>query len=181
MSSVFSTKQMIHCEAQGKAFRRSKLSLAVILRKGMEVKMDVNTIQLLKECSSGCQMAQKSVKHVREYTTDEKLNELLEAYGEKHSKLEREIADLLDKYHKDEEEPGKMAAACAWMSVEMKMMMHPDNHQVAKLMMDGCNMGIQSVSEYVNKYPDASGESQEIAKKLIKIEEDFMQEMKGFV
>ncbi|MCM1570059.1 MAG: hypothetical protein NC081_11535 [Roseburia sp.] len=143
--------------------------------------MNTNTIQLLKECSSGCQMAQKSVKHVRQYTSDEKLNELLEAYGEKHDKLEREIADLLNQYHKDEEEPGKMASASAWMKVETKMMMHPDNHQVAKLMMDGCNMGIQSVSEYVNKYPDASKESQDIARRLIKIEEDFMQEMKSFV
>jgi len=63
----------------------------------------------------------------------------------------------------------------------MKMMMHPSDHEVAKIMMDGCNMGIQSVSEYVNKYHDASQESQDSAKKLIKIEEEFMREMKGFV
>ena len=74
-----------------------------------------------------------------------------------------------------------MASACAWMGVEMKMTMHPNNHEVAKLMMDGCNMGIQSVSEYLNKYPDASAESQRTAKDIIKIEEDFMQEMKAFV
>jgi hypothetical protein len=42
-------------------------------------------------------------------------------------------------------------------------------------------MGIQSVSEYVNKFDDASGESATIAKRLIKIEEDFMKEMKEFV
>lgn len=143
--------------------------------------MNINTIQLLKECSSGCQMAQKSVKHVRQYTSDEKLNELLEAYGEKHSAVESEIADLLRQYDKQEEEPKKMAAVSAWMSVEMKMLVHQDNHQVAKIMMDGCNMGIQSVSGYINKYDDASEESKKIAQKLIAIEEEFMQEMKGFV
>lgn len=143
--------------------------------------MDVNTIQLLKECSSGCKMAIKSVKHVREYTKDEKLLELLEAYGEKHSRLEEDIAELLEDYHKEEKEPAMMASACAWMNVEMKMMIHPDDQQVAKLMMDGCNMGIQSVSEYINKYSDASKESMEIARKLVKIEEDFMQEMKAYV
>lgn len=143
--------------------------------------MEENTIQLLKECSSGCQMAQKSVKHVREYVTDHKLSELLEAYGEKHTRMEKKISDLLAEYGKEEEEPGKMASACAWMGVEMKMTMHPNNHEVAKLMMDGCNMGIQSVSEYLNKYPDASAESQRTAKDIVKIEEDFMQEMKAFV
>ena len=44
-----------------------------------------HTVELLKECGNGCQMAQKSVKQVREYVQDEKLNNLLEAYGEKHT------------------------------------------------------------------------------------------------
>ena len=61
------------------------------------------------------------------------------------------------------------------------MMMHDDDHQIAKLMMDGCNMGIQSVSEYLNKYAGASKEAVAKAKELIKIEEDFMKEMKEYV
>ncbi len=143
--------------------------------------MDVNTIQLLKECSSGCQMGMESVKKMREYVRDPKLNELLEAYGEKHRGLEGRISGILSEYGKEESAPSKMAELMSKMDMSVKMFMHPDDHQVAKLMMDGCNMGIQSVSEYVNKYPDASRESQSVARELIKIEEDFMQEMKGFV
>lgn len=143
--------------------------------------MDVNTVELLKECSSGCQMGMESVKRMREYVKDPKLSELLEAYGEKHRGLEGRISGLLSQYGEDEKAPAKMAEVMAKMDMSVKMFMHPEESQVAKLMMDGCNMGIQSVSEYVNKYPDASGESQDIAKDLIKIEEDFMREMKGFV
>lgn len=143
--------------------------------------MDANTIELLKECSSGCQMAMDSVKKMREYTKDAKLNDLLESYGEKHRQLEGEISDQLKSCGKYESAPSKMAEVMANMEMSLKMMVHPDDHEVAKIMMDGCNMGIQSVSEYVNKYPDASGESQDVAKRLIKIEEDFMQEMKGYV
>ena len=87
----------------------------------------------------------------------------------------------LSAYGKEGKEPPMMAEVGSWMKIEMKMLMHADDHQIAKLMMDGCNMGIQSVSEYVNKYHDASGESVAIAKRLIKIEEDFMKEMKEFV
>lgn len=143
--------------------------------------MDENTIELLKECSSGCQMGMESVKKMREYVKDSKMSELLEAYGEKHRGLEGRISGLLSEYGKDEKAPAKMAEVMAKMDMSIKMFMHPEESQVAKLMMDGCNMGIQSVSEYVNKYPDASQESQDIAKDLIKIEEDFMKEMKSFV
>lgn len=143
--------------------------------------MDANTIELLKECSSGCQMAMDSVKKMREYAEDPELNHLLESYGEKHRKLETKIAETLKKLGEQESPPGKMVEMMAHTEMHMKMFMHPDDKQVAKIMMDGCNMGIQSVSEYVNKYPDASRESREFAKEIIRIEEDFMQEMKGFV
>lgn len=140
-----------------------------------------HTVELLRECSSGCQMAQNSVKQVRQYTKDEKLNDLLEAYGEKHTGIEKDIAQMLGQYGSEEKEPSMMAEMGAKMGAWMKMTMHPDDHEVAKLMMDGCNMGIQSVSEYVNKYPDADEKAHDYAKQIIKIEEDFMQEMKGFV
>ena len=140
-----------------------------------------HTIELLKECGNGCQMAEKSVKQVREFIDDEKLNDLLEAYGEKHTGLERDVINLLGKYGASEETPGKMAEIGAWMSVEMGMLTHPDHHEAAKKMMDGCNMGIQSVSKYLNRYEDADPQARELAKKIIRIEEDFMEEMKEFV
>lgn len=143
--------------------------------------MEANTVQLLKECSSGCHMAMESVKKMREYAKDSELNHLLESYGEKHRTLEGKISDQLKNYGEQESEPSMMAEAMARTEMNVKMFMHPNDHQVAKIMMDGCNMGIQSVSEYVNKYPDASKESQAMAKELIDIEEDFMQEMKGFI
>lgn len=143
--------------------------------------MEENAIKLLKECSSGCKMAVKSIAQVMEYAQGEKLIHILESYDKKHKELDEEITGLLSSYDKEDKEPAMMAEIGSWMKIEMKMMMHADDHQIAKLMMDGCNMGIKSVSEYVNKYQDASKESTMIAKKLIKIEEDFMKEMKEFV
>lgn len=143
--------------------------------------MEEHTIELLKECSSGCNMATKTIKQVREYASDEKLERVLDSYDKKHRDLEKETVRLLGQYGKCGEEPKAMASAMAWLDTEVKMMIHADSHQIAKLMMDGCNMGIQSISQYINKYTDASRESSDIAKKLVKIEEDFMEEMKAYL
>jgi len=48
-------------------------------------------------------------------------------------------------------------------------------------MIDGCNMGIKSVSEYINKYKTASKESVDLAKKLVKAEQEFMNELLGYL
>lgn len=143
--------------------------------------MNEDTRKLLEECNSGCKMALGSMKQVKEYIQDEKLKKIVESYKQKHEQLEMESSNLLKEAGNSEKEPGVMASMFSWFTTEMKLMIEDDGHQIAKLMMDGCNMGIQSISEYQNKYKEASKEATELAKKLVKTEENFMQEMKQFL
>lgn len=143
--------------------------------------MNEDTVKLLKECTSGCKMALESMKQVKGVTEDEKLLDILAGYKEKHDKLKEKAGDLLAEAGEKEKEPGAMATACSWFTTEMKLMMEHDSHQIAKLMMDGCNMGIQSISEHQNQFKEASKEAKDIAQSLVKIEEDFMEEMKQFL
>ena len=70
------------------------------------VNMEEHTISLLKECSSGCKMAMRTIQQVREYARDEKLERLLDAYEKKHRDLEKSTIQLLEHYNKKDEEPG---------------------------------------------------------------------------
>ena len=49
-----------------------------------------------------------------------------------------------------------MASVFSQLTADMKLMIKYDNHQFAKLMMNGCNIGIQSISKYVNEYNGTS-------------------------
>lgn len=143
--------------------------------------MEEATKKLLEECTAGCKMAIHSMEQVKEYVKEDKLLELMESYMQKHRELEKEAASLLKESKTPEKEPGVMAIAFSWVTTEMKLMLREDSGQIAKLMMNGCNMGIQSISEQQNKYTEASKEAKDVAKKLVKIEEDFMKEMKEFL
>ncbi|RGO26845.1 hypothetical protein DXB23_05055 [Dorea sp. OM02-2LB] len=143
--------------------------------------MSEDTIKLLKECDAGCKMATDSIAQVEKYAEKEALKKLLDQYQKKHEKLKEEITEQLQKFQKEEQEPDKLASAFAWITTEMKLLMKDNSHQIAKIMMDGCNMGIQSVSEYLNQYPQASQESKSLAKKLVETEEMFMKELKKFL
>ena len=143
--------------------------------------MNEDTQKLLEECTSGCRMAVNSMEHMKGYVKDEKLLELVDAYEKHHEELEQEANRLLKEGGKEEKLPGIMVSAMSWFTTEMKLMMKEDSNQIAKLMMDGCNMGIQSICEQQNKYGLASEEAKDIAKRLVKVEEDFMCEMKQFL
>lgn len=143
--------------------------------------MNEHSIKLLQECNSGCKMALDSLNQVREYVIDDKLMGVMETYRRKHEDLETQSTKILNECGKCEKEPSKMASAFSYVTAEMKLMMKDDNHQIAKIMMDGCNMGIQSISTGRNDYPDASKEIMDVAEDLIKIEEDFMKDLKQFM
>ena len=63
----------------------------------------------------------------------------------------------------------------------MKMMMHNEASQIAKIMMNGCNMGIQTIKENITKYKTASEEAVKLAQKLIKVEEEMWKDSLSFI
>lgn len=143
--------------------------------------MNEDTINLLKECNSGCKSGTNSMEQVLPYIKDDKLKSIIHEYNDKHIKIGDECHQLLNEYHKEEKDPKVSAKVFSWISTEMKLMMNDNTHEIADIMIDGCNMGIKSVSEYINKYKTATKESVDLAKKLVKTEQEFMNELLGYL
>ena len=139
--------------------------------------MNDDTINLLKECNAGCKSATNSMEQVQQYINNENLKTLINEYNDKHIKLGDECHQMLNEIDEEEKDPNPMAKAFSWISTELKLMMNDNSHNIADLMIDGCNMGIKSVSEYINKYKTASSESMDLAKRLVKIEQEFMNKL----
>lgn len=146
-----------------------------------DVFMNEHSRKLLQECSSGCKMAMESMDQVEKYVQDDTLQSVIAEYRKKHDELEQKASELLAQSGNSEKEPGAAARAFSWITTEMKMMMKEDNNQIAKLLMDGCNMGIQSITEYQHEYCEASKEAEGLADDLVKMEEEFSRELKKFL
>ena len=136
--------------------------------------MDDQTKKLLKECNVGCKMALQSMKQVEDYLEDSELEQAVEDYRREHERVEKETSRLLMEAGVSEKDPSPVASASSWITTEMRLM-------IAKLMMIGCNMGIQSIAKCQNECRDASREARQIAEGLIHTEEDFMGRMKEFL
>lgn len=143
--------------------------------------MNSDTINLLKECNAGCKSATNSMEQVLGYVDDEKLKNIINDYNDKHIKLGDECHNLLNKYGSKEKDPQPMAKAMSFISTEVKMMTEDKTKKAAEIMMDGCNMGIKSVCGYINQYSHADSESVDMANTLVRIEENFMKDLRAFL
>lgn len=143
--------------------------------------MENHTIKLLEECSSGCKMALSSLKQLQRNIINPHFSALVQDYIGKHTNLQNEANALLGQHGRSKKDPSLGATLMSWTMSEMKMMMNKGDSQIAKLLMDGCNMGIQTLSEAVNQYSNASQESFALADCIIKAEEDFLGEVKLYL
>ena len=140
-----------------------------------------DTIKLLRECDAGIKKGTASIGEVLEKTTNEKLKKLLETCKEGHEKLKEEIQNKLEQCHDTGKDPNPMAQGMSWMKTNVKLAMDESDATIADLITDGCNMGVKSLSRYLNQYQAADEETKDIAKKLIKQEEELSIHMRSFL
>ncbi|MDD3193536.1 MAG: hypothetical protein PHE47_06755 [Oscillospiraceae bacterium] len=140
-----------------------------------------DSIELLQECNSGSKMAISSIRDVLEDVQEEKLKRLLENYIHKHEEYGEELHALLSANHAPAEEPKPAAKAMAKMVTGVKLLADHSAPQIANLMVDGCNMGIKSISKYQNQYKNADRESIEISEELVKIEQHMANSLRRFL
>ena len=133
--------------------------------------IESDTIKLLRECDQGIKMGVSSLEQVMDYAHCEKLKRFLTQNKIEHEKLKEDIQRLLVMYHDDGKNPNPIVKGMSTFKTNMELMMNDSDCKIADIMIDGCNMGIKSLSRYLNQYKAASEESKDITKKLINLEE----------
>lgn len=140
-----------------------------------------DTIQLLKEVDAGVKMAVKSFDEVMDRIKSLQFREQLEESRAKHKEIEEKTESRLSEYGEEDKEPSKMATAMAWMKINFKYATDPTDNEIASLMIDGCNMGIQSISRYLNKYEGADDEVKKMVDDVVKLEQKLMDELRFYL
>ena len=143
--------------------------------------IEQDTVKLLRECDAGIKMGVKSIDDVEKFVKSSQLKQLLSECKGEHKKLENEIEVMLNAYGDDGKKPNPIATGMSWMKTNVKLSMHQSDKTVADLMTDGCNMGVKSLSGYLNQYKAASEKSKDIAKRLITLEADLGENMRAYL
>ena len=98
-----------------------------------------------------------------------------------HEDLDKDLQKMLDRYKDEGKEPNPIAKGMSWMKTNMKLAMNESDKTIAELITDGCNMGVKSLSRYLNEYAAADEASKDICKRLISLEEKLAVQMRDFL
>lgn len=141
-----------------------------------------DTISLLKECDAGLEMAISSIEQVKEEAKADNFTNMLDKYYNNHVKIQKDVDKKLVEYNSDGKKANPFAEMMSSMKTSFKLTTtnHTDE-EIADLMIDGCNMGIKSVSKYMNQYTNANQDIMQLANDIIVLEQNFMNELRQYL
>ena len=143
--------------------------------------IEEDTIRLLRQCDAGIKMGIDSIDDVVKYVSSDRLRNLLVKCKNDHESLMSKTQEMLDDYQDEGKNPNPLVKGMSWIKTNMRLIVNESDETIADLMTDGCNMGAKSLSKYLNEYQAADEKSKNIAKDLIRIEEDLVKNIRYFL
>lgn len=140
-----------------------------------------DTIKLLRECNAGIKMGVDSIDEILDEATDHRLMQMLRESMDEHKRLGSETHRLLNRYGDEGKDPNPLAKSMSWIKTNVMMAVDAGDNTIADLITDGCNMGVKSLSRYLNKYEAADEESKNIAKQLIACEAGLAEGLRAYL
>jgi len=143
--------------------------------------MTNDTAELLKECDAGVKMAVRNLDEITKKIDDKNLEDIVADSRKKHIILKQEIEKTLLEMGEELSEPNFMAESMGYLKTNMKFAIENTDKTAADLITDGCNMGIKSLTRYLNQYENADEKAKHTARAVIATEEDLLDSVRPFL
>ena len=143
--------------------------------------VEQDSIKLLRECDAGAKMGISSIGEVLPYVKGEGLKDLLRRSRQEHELLSEELEGLLTRYRDEGKDPSVVAKGMSMIKTNVMLAMDTSDATIADLMTDGCDMGVKSLSRYLNQYKNANENAKSIARRLIAAEESLGRDLRGYL
>ena len=143
--------------------------------------VEQDTVRLLRECDAGIRMGVASIDDVLEHVTNADFKKKLLDCKHAHEALGMELESLLAEYGDEGKSPNPIAKGMSWIKTNLKLGINESDKTVASLMTDGCDMGVKSLSRFLNEYKDADERAKDLCRRLIALEEGLGEDIRSYL
>ena len=149
----------------------------------MEKETNAATLKLLEAMYKNVKMGADSIIDIMPKVGDENMRSELTSELERYEKFAKEIETSILNMGEEAKDQGIMAKLGTKMSVAMNTMMDSTTSHIAEMMIQGGTMGITDATKLLREYEDTScsEEALDIARRIIKYEEETVERLKKFL
>ncbi|WP_312060262.1 hypothetical protein [Anaerotignum sp.] len=142
--------------------------------------MDGNT-ELLNYIYQNSQMGIKTLNQLIEIVEDNDFKKQLQSQLNEYKSINRTALQKLNELGHEEKGIGNMAKISAYMSISIKTLMDKSPCHISQMLIQGSTMGIIDATKNIQKYNDADKQILQLADKLLKTEQNNIEQLKPFL
>ena len=139
------------------------------------------SVAILRECDAGVKMALASLDDVWEHVQHCDLRAILNTTRAQHQSVGREVQQLLEEYGGREKDPNGVARKMSAVVTKTKLGLDKSDAACARVLLEGCDMGVQSLHHYLNRYRGAEVPARALCRTLVAIEEQLSRDLRQFM
>lgn len=138
-----------------------------------------DNIEFLNYIYENARMGVISINDLLDYVEDSLFKELLNKELTEYEEVCDEAIKLFTKFKSIEKDLSSLTKVMTYMAI--KMSKKTSLNKFAKMMIEGSNKGIIAITEKINEYPNAEEKIIKLAYKLLKTEQNNINELKKYL
>lgn len=138
-------------------------------------------VELLNYIYQNAKMGIVGIDNIKSSIKDKSFLKLIKEQENDYYEICTKAMKYLSLYDSERKNVNIMAKTMTFLDAKTKLMKDNSVSQMAKMMMEGNNMGIIAITEKLNNYTDASKKVIKLAKELLEIEELNLENLKKYL
>lgn len=142
--------------------------------------MNGNT-ELLNFIYQNSEMGVTTIKQLLDISTNQEFNQLLRSQLKEYIEINKQTRALLNQNGCDEKGLSKLEKMRTYMTISLQTLTDRSPSHIAEMMIIGSNMGILDATKNLKHYTDADKDIKSLMNRLLKFEENNVQQLKEFL
>lgn len=142
--------------------------------------MNGNT-ELLNFIYQNSEMGVTTIKQLLDISANQEFNQLLRSQLSEYTEINKQARALLNQNGCDEKGLSKLEKIRTYMMISLQTLTDKSPSHIAEMMIIGSNMGILDATKNLKHYTDAEKDIKTLMNRLLKFEENNVQQLKEFL
>lgn len=142
--------------------------------------MNGNT-EMLNYIFQNSQMGLDTINQLVEMVTDENFKNHLQSELDEYKTINDAAKEILNAHGSEEKNIGSIAKISTYMSINMKTLTDKTPSHISEMLIQGSTMGIIDATKNIKKYSSADKQILELSEKLLKFEQNNVEQLKKFL
>lgn len=138
-------------------------------------------VELLNYIYQNAEMGKNTISQLINISQDEEYKKLLQSQLQEYTSIYDSTDRKLKEFNKEAKNINSFSKASTYVMINLKTMVNKSPSHISEMLIQGSTMGIIHITKKLKEYADADQEILSLANKLLKLEQNNVEECKKYL